>query len=138
MKKSSKRNFIPEYRFRFLSFEDFQNLGCFMINTVLPALLQCISEVVRYIATHRCSILGQTFEVRNRLTIQFVFTTLFLCSKIIKVAINYPDRINLLSPRSQRRFFPFSHSFFRHWERDEGRFILWGRIVLLLSISLYY
>ena len=95
-KKSSKRNFIPEFRFRFLSFEDFQNLGCFMINTVLPALLQCISEVVRYIATHRSSILGQTFEVRNRLTIQFVFTTLFLCSKINKVAIYYCFRSFIL------------------------------------------
>ena len=44
--------------------------------------------------------------------------------------ISNPNRINLPSPRPKWRvIFPFFHSYFRHSERDECRFILLGRII---------
>ena len=33
--------------------------------------------------------------------------------------------------------FPFSHSYFRHWERGEGRFILLGLIIQGVFILMY-
>ena len=67
-------------------------------------------------------------HVINRLRILFCFiieSTLYIVHVFSK---NNTHRINLLSPRPEWRFPPFSHSYFCHWEHGWDRFTLWGRI----------
>ena len=52
--------------------------------------------------------------------------------------LNNLHRINMPSPRPPVAFnLPFSHLNFRHWEREGGRFILWGRIIVIIIIVAY-